>query len=63
MTGTPTAQLPQEPKTKAEPKELELGQAAPLLRLNDHRGHAVLVGGQRSHWTVLAFFPKAATPG
>ena len=36
---------------------------APSLRLNDHQGRIVALGGERENWTVLAFFPKAATPG
>lgn len=45
------------------PKKPEVGKPAPTLRLNDHRGAIVEVGGKRTNWTVLAFFPKAATPG
>jgi peroxiredoxin len=41
----------------------EVGQAAPAFRLNDHLGKVVALGGKRSTWSVLAFFPKAATPG
>ena len=37
--------------------------AAPTLRLNDQAGRIVELGGKRENWTVLAFFPKAATPG
>ena len=40
-----------------------IGKAAPSFRLNDHTGRAVEVGGEAEGWTVLAFFPKAATPG
>ena len=29
----------------------------------DHTGKAVSVGGPAKVWTVLAFYPKAATPG
>jgi hypothetical protein len=38
-------------------------QAAPAFRVNDHLGKAVSVGGESESWTVVAFFPKAATPG
>ncbi len=48
---------------KPAPKTPELGKPAPLFRLNDHAGRTVPFGGKRSGWTVLAFFPKAATPG
>ena len=44
-------------------KRPDVGKPAPALRLNDHTGNAVSLGGKRSNWTVLAFFPKAATPG
>ena len=40
-----------------------VGQAAAAFRLNDHTGRAVSVGGEAEHWSLLAFFPKAATPG
>jgi len=41
----------------------EVGKPAPAIRLNDHHGKIVELGGKRANWTVLAFFPKAATPG
>lgn len=41
----------------------EVGRDAPSFRLNDARGEAVSIGGKRERWTVLAFFPKAMTPG
>lgn len=40
-----------------------VGKPAPVFALNDHNGKAVRVGGESDLWTVLAFFPKAATPG
>ncbi len=40
-----------------------VGKPAPMFRLNDHQGRAVRVGGEAESWTVVAFFPKAATPG
>lgn len=49
--------------TDAEPAPLEVGQAAPTFRLNDHEGRLVRVGGESDVWTVLAFYPKAMTPG
>ena len=44
-------------------KKPEIGKPAPAVRLNDHHGNIVELGGKRVNWTVLAFFPKAATPG
>jgi peroxiredoxin Q/BCP len=42
----------------------EVGKAAPAFRVNDHAGKAVSVGGAAgTAWTVLAFYPKAMTPG
>jgi peroxiredoxin Q/BCP len=41
----------------------EVGKPAPAFRLNDHEGAAVAVGGAAQRWRVLAFYPKAATPG
>jgi|SoiMethySBSTD1v2_1073268.scaffolds.fasta_scaffold5891717_2 cytochrome oxidase Cu insertion factor (SCO1/SenC/PrrC family) len=42
-----------------------VGSAAPEFRLNDQQGHLVPLGTARSDgkWTVVAFYPKAATPG
>ena len=48
---------------KQAAKMPEVGKPAPALRLNDHHGKIVELGGKRANWTVLAFFPKAATPG
>jgi hypothetical protein len=48
---------------QAGAKKPEVGKPAPALRLNDHKGNIVELGGKRANWTVLAFFPKAATPG
>ena len=45
------------------PKGPQVGQPAPAFRLNTHEGKAASVGGESETWTVLAFFPKAATPG
>lgn len=52
----------QDPEPKG-PTPPSVGKAAPSLRLNDHTGNAVSLGGESRTWTVLAFFPKAATPG
>ncbi|MEM7309864.1 MAG: hypothetical protein AAF682_24520 [Planctomycetota bacterium] len=53
--------LPQE--GRQGPPAPEVGKPAPLIRLNDHEGKGTTVGGEADHWTVLAFYPKAATPG
>ncbi len=46
---------------------VEVGQMVPAFRLNDSTGRAVSVSapkpGESGKWTVLAFYPKAATPG
>ena len=52
----------QDPSKQAM-KKPETGKPAPAVRLNDHHGNIVELGGKRATWTVLAFFPKAATPG
>lgn len=44
----------------ARPK---VGEPAPAFRLNDHTGQATAVGGAAQGWTVVAFYPKALTPG
>lgn len=46
-----------------KPVPLVKGADAPVFHLNDHSGNAVTVGGKQESWTVLAFFPKALTPG
>jgi len=48
---------------KEPPAPPAVGQKAPVFRLNDHTGRAVSVGGPAETWTVVAFYPKAATPG
>ncbi len=40
-----------------------VGQPAPTFRLNDHTGELATVGGEADRWTVVAFYPKALTPG
>ena len=61
--GLLLVQAPQEGK----PVRPSVGDTAPAFRLNDHGGHAVRVAppreGEEGRWTVLAVFPKAATPG
>jgi len=47
----------------AKPKAPRVGDALPGFRLNDQQGRAVSIGGKNENWTVVAFFPKAMTPG
>lgn len=42
---------------------LAVDAAAPVFKLNDNTGQVVTIGGEREAWTVLAFYPKAMTPG
>jgi len=45
-------------------KSLDVGAAAPDFRLNDQDGKAARLADLRAGgWVVLAFFPKAMTPG
>lgn len=53
----------QEKPEPAPPPAPVVGQPAPTFRLNDHTGQATSVGGKAELWTVLAFYPKAMTPG
>lgn len=53
--------LQDSPKKVVDP--VKVGEAAPIIRLNDHTGKAARVGGKSKTWTVLAFYPMAATPG
>jgi peroxiredoxin Q/BCP len=47
-----------------DPPVLEAGMKAPDFRLNDDRGRAHrLSEANEGSWIVLAFYPKAATPG
>jgi peroxiredoxin Q/BCP len=55
--------LGQEPSPKPESTVPAVGKPAPSFRLNDQTGKLVTVGGAAKTWTVLAFYPKAATPG
>lgn len=53
----------QEPRPKPAPTPV-VGERAPAFQLNDHTGRGTeLPIGDEESWTVLAFFPKAATPG
>ncbi|MCR9245063.1 MAG: hypothetical protein NXI31_08520 [bacterium] len=42
---------------------IAVGKPAPAFRLNDDGGRLTKVGGKTANWTVLAFYPKASTPG
>jgi len=53
----------QEKPAPAPPPAPVVGEPAPAFRLNDHAGRAVSVGGKTELWTVVAFYPKAMTPG
>ena len=56
--------MPQEKEPVPTPPPVPaVGKSAPAFRLNDHTGRAVAVGGKAARWTVLAFYPKAMTPG
>lgn len=55
--------LASQDQDKRVAEKVQVGQTAPVFRLNDHLGKAVQVGGETDLWTVLAFYPKAATPG
>ena len=43
-------------------KAPEVGKPAPTFSLNSFEGQKISVGGGGS-WTVVAFYPKAMTPG
>ena len=53
----------QEARESSRPTLPEVGKPAPAFRLNHHEGEAVSVGGPQRKWSVVAFFPKAMTPG
>lgn len=50
-------------QSKAPAATIEVGKPAPAFRLNDHLGKMAKVGGVSKNWTVIAFYPKAMTPG
>ena len=53
-----------QPKPQATPTAT-IGKAAPHFRVNDQTGSLTKFGGaaENKNWTVLAFYPKAATGG
>ena len=61
LPGAFTALAPQKSDKKPELPKLE--KKAPTFRLNNHDGELASIGGSQDDWTVLAFFPKAMTPG
>lgn len=43
---------------------IDVGTKAPDFRLNDQQGKAVgLAAHGKGRWTIVAFYPKSATPG
>jgi len=58
-----TGALASQDAEQAVPAIPKVGDSAPVFRLNDHDGDAARIGGEADHWTVLAFYPKAMTPG
>jgi hypothetical protein len=55
--------LQEQEQVPARPLPLEVAAPAPVFRLNDHTGKVVTIGGEQERWSVLAFYPKALTPG
>ena len=51
------------PAQGSAPKFPEVGKPAPDIRLNDHTGKIVTLGGPTKNWSILAFYPKAMTSG
>jgi len=49
--------------TKPAPPRAVVGAAAPTFRLNDEAGKLAAFAGPSERWSILAFYPKAATPG
>jgi hypothetical protein len=58
----PCAAFLQEPAQDKQPRAI-VGAPAPTARLNDHAGKIAALGGASERWTIMAFYPKAATPG
>lgn len=42
---------------------LEVGSQAPDFTVPDHDGNQVALASQQGRWTLLWWYPKAATPG
>ncbi len=47
----------------APPRTAEIDRPLPAFRLNDQAGSIQRIGGKSELWTVVAFYPKALTPG
>lgn len=62
LAALPCATLMQSVQEDPKPRAV-VGAMADTFRLNDHAGKLAAIGGEAERWTVLAFFPKAATPG
>jgi peroxiredoxin Q/BCP len=45
------------------PRVIDPGATAPDFTLSDQDGNPVHLAGERGHWVVLYFYPKADTPG
>lgn len=58
----PCAFVAQDAQERKAPRAV-VGADAPQFRLNDHAGKVAALGGASERWSVLAFYPKAATPG
>ena len=59
LLGTVTIQ---DPASRPNDK-IAVGVTAPEFTLNDHEGKGTAVGGRSAEWQIIAFYPKAATPG
>jgi hypothetical protein len=62
----PNAQPPRAERQDPQPNTpAKVGSQAPDIRLNDHTGklQTITAAGTDGAWTVLAFYPKASTPG
>lgn len=45
-------------------ERIDVGAKAPGFRLNDQHGKAVVLAETgKGRWTIVAFYPKSATPG
>lgn len=58
----PVIAMLQDPPAKEEPRAV-VGAACPEFRLNDHEGKLASRAKSGGRWTLMAFYPKAATPG
>jgi peroxiredoxin Q/BCP len=49
--------------TPAFAKDVQVGDEAPRFKLKNQAGQDFDLSSREGHWTVLYFYPKAATPG